>query len=394
MLPFSLLIKPASADCNQACSYCFYLGHAALYPVSTTHRMNDQVLERMISTFMAVDMPQHAFGWQGGEPTLMGVDFFRKVTSLQQKHGRPGAVVANGLQTNATLITEELARHLAEYRFLVGVSLDGPPDIHDHYRTNAAGRGSHAAVMAGIERLQRAGVELNILTLVTDRNAGRAAEVYRYLRDAGFLFHQYIPCVAFDERGAPLPFSVTGPQWGDFLCAIFDEWMRGDTRRVSIRHFDAVLAKLVDGSTAVCTLDTTCCQYFVVEWNGDIYPCDFYVEKELRLGNVARTPWEAATASRVYRRFGKRKSRWHEQCNACPHLEFCAGDCLKHRFSGDRHDPRALSALCEGWRRFYDHAMPGFRTLADEVKKERAGRQQRPANPPLLRRSPDGMLLV
>jgi len=371
---FSLLVKPASADCNLRCPYCFYLGHSALYPQQRVHRMPEPVLERMIASFMAVPMAQHAFGWQGGEPTLMGVEFFRKVTALQQKHGRPGAVVANGLQTNATLITDELAAHLGEFRFLVGVSLDGPAEIHDHYRVGPDGRGSHAAVMAGIERLRRHRVEFNILVLVNDRNVGRAAEVYRWLVDQGFLYHQYIPCVEFDAQGALRPYAVTAEQWGRFLCDLYDCWAPSDTRRVSIRLFDSIVANLVDGSRTVCTMGKDCRQYFVVEWNGDIYPCDFFVQPGLRIGNLMQMDWEQAGRSDIYRRFGQRKARWNEACRGCEHLAHCAGDCLKHRMAGGRGDPRTLSWLCAGWKRFYADALPGLERLAAGIRGERASR--------------------
>ncbi len=378
MNPFSLLVKPASADCNLRCSYCFYLDHYSLYPEKRVHRMSDEVLEAMIRSFMAVPMSQYAIGWQGGEPTLMGVDFFKRVTALQQKHGRGGAVVANGLQTNGTLITDEFAEHLAAYHFLVGISLDGPAEIHDHYRAYADGRGSHADVLRGIERLSTHGVEYNILTLVNDRNVTRAREVYQYLGEHGHLYQQYIPCVEFDEAGTPLPFAINGRQWGDFLCELYDCWIKHDTRRVSIRLFDSILAYLVDGARTVCSMGRNCCQYFVVEHNGDIYPCDFFVRKNLWVGNVTATSWEDAARSPVYRTFGAQKAQWHEECDRCPHLAVCSGDCLKHRLYGG-NGPRNLSWLCEGWKQFYDHAMPGLRGLAQQIAAERS--QQAPAAP-------------
>lgn len=368
--PFSLLIKPTSADCNLRCAYCFYLPKLALYPQVKRHRMSLEVLERMVSSYMATDQPQYIFGWQGGEPTLMGLEFFQHVTRLQVKYGKPGAIVSNGLQTNATLIDDALAAHLAEYNFLVGVSIDGPEDIHDRWRTNAAGVGSHADVLRGIRALQRHGAEFNALVLVNSANVGRAAEVYHYLCDLGILFHQYIPCVEFDEHGRPLPYTITGAQWGDFLCAIFDEWISADTRRVSIRLFDAILALLVDGVRNVCHFGRNCRQYFVVEYNGDVYPCDFFVEPDLKLGNVLTHSWEQLQQSETYRRFGRQKAQWNKACNSCEFLHFCSGDCLKHRFRTNS-DPRSLSWLCEGWKRFYSHSLPAFRRLAAEIAAER-----------------------
>jgi uncharacterized protein len=333
--------------------------------------MTDEVLDRMISGYMATPQPTYSFGWQGGESTLMGEDFFRRVTALQEAHGRPGAVVANGLQTNATLISDELADHLARYRFLVGVSLDGPQPVHDRYRVSVDGRGSHARVLEGLETLRKHQVEYNVLVLVTRANAERPAEIYRYLVDLGVEFHQYIPCVELDAAGNLQPYSVDGPLWGRFLCGIFDEWARGDVRRVSVRAFDSVLTMLVDGAANVCHMGTDCRQYFVVEHNGDVYPCDFFVTKELKLGNVMSDGWDALAASAVFREFGARKRRWNAECDACPFLRLCAGDCLKHRLRGGV-DPTRASLLCEGWKQFYGRTLPAFEALASGIRRERS----------------------
>jgi len=372
---FSLLIKAAGADCNLRCDYCFYLGKAALYPDTTQPRMAEDVLDRLIASYLATPQPQYAFGWQGGEPTLMGPAFFRRVTELQQRHGRPGAVVANGLQTNGTLLTDELAAHFAAYRFLLGVSLDGPPEIHDAHRRAAGGQPTHARVLAGIETLRRHGVEFNILTLVTPLNAPRAAEVYRYLVDLGFLFHQYIPCVEFDAEGHPLPFSLTGELWGRFLCDLFDTWSAADTRRVSIRLFDSILYRLIEGRPNVCHMGKDCRQYFMIEHNGDVYPCDFFAEPRLRLGNIMTHSWDDLLASPVYREFGLAKSAFNPVCASCPWRDLCQGDCLKHRFYG-RPEPRQLSALCEGWKCFFAHTLDRFQSLAEAVRQERRQRER------------------
>lgn len=369
MKPFSLLIKPASADCNLRCAYCFYLGHSALYPETSRHRMSDDVLESLIKSYMATDQPQYSFAWQGGEPTLMGLDFYKRAVEFQQKYGRSGATVANGLQTNAVAVNDDLARHFAKYNFLLGVSLDGPEEIHDQHRCTIDGRGSHADVLRGIECLQRNKVEFNILTLVNSANACRGGEVYRYLRDMGMLYHQYIPCVEFAPDGNLLPFAINGEEWGDFLCSIFDEWIKTDTRTVSVRLFDSILNLMVDGFRNVCHLDKNCCQYFVVEWNGDVYPCDFFVERDLKLGNIESVSWDDLQKSSVYAEFGSRKSNWHAKCDTCKYLTYCHGDCLKHRLSD------SSSHLCEGWYRFFEHSLPSFRQLAEIIHRERQAQQ-------------------
>jgi uncharacterized protein len=373
--PFSLLIKPASADCNLHCDYCFYLDHKELYPETKRHRMSDEVLNAMIRSYMRTEQPTYSFGWQGGEPTLMGQEFFERVTDLQKEHGRRGAVVANGLQTNATLITEELASHLAKYRFLLGVSLDGPQSIHDLYRTSVDGRGSYDSVLEGIGHLRRHKVEYNILVLVSSANVTQSAEIYRYLVDKGEYFHQYIPCVEFDEKGEPLPYTISGKQWGEFLHGIFKEWKKNDIQRVSIRHFDAILNLLVHGRPNVCFMERNCCQYFVVEYNGDVYPCDFFVQRDLKLGNVLENSWDELLSSDLYREFGARKSSWNAECKNCSFLKLCFGDCQKHR----NGIPDRLSHLCEGWKVFYERTLSEFQDIAQWIVSRNS---QQAAAPP------------
>ena len=367
MKPFSLLIKPTSADCNLRCTYCFYLEKRKLYPQSKVHRMSDGVLKQLVKTYLATEQPVYTFGWQGGEPSLMGDGFFKKVTAYQQRYARTGSVIANGFQTNATLITDALAEHLARYRFLVGCSLDGPPEIHDRYRTFGDGRGSHRDVIKGIETLKRFNVEFNILTLVSRANVKQARNVYRYLVEQGFLYHQYIPCVEFDKDGNLSPFSISGQEWGRFLCELFDTWYPNDIHKVSIRHFDAMLNKLYNNSTTVCSMAEHCSQYFLVEYNGDIYPCDFYAQKDLRIGSVMDTTWQDALASPIYQNFGRRKSEWHANCQVCTYLERCMGDCLKHRGNNPMNTV-GISHLCEGWQRFYGHTALSFNTLLEKIR--------------------------
>lgn len=368
--PFSLLIKPASADCNLRCEYCFYLDRLNLYPETKHHRMSDQTLERMIESYMETNQPQYSFGWQGGEPTLMGVDFFRKATGLQEKHAKKGSVIANALQTNATLLDNEFAEHLKEYNFLVGVSLDGPAEIHNHYRRKINGEGSHSAVLQGIEALTRYQVEFNILTLVSSVNAKKGKEVFNYLYDLGFYYQQYIPCVEFDDYGKPLSYAIDGKGWGDFLCAVFDEWMGKDPTRVSIRLFDSILALLIDGVYNLCHMTGSCRQYFVVEYNGDIYPCDFFVQPDLKLANINDTSWRLLQNSEEYHTFGDQKAKWNNQCQTCEYLVYCSGDCLKHRLYQGA-EPETLSWLCEGWKRFFAYSLPELKKLAASIIERR-----------------------
>ncbi|MFH1477953.1 MAG: anaerobic sulfatase maturase [Verrucomicrobiota bacterium] len=368
--PFSLLIKPAGPDCNLQCEYCFYRSRLALFPATTVHRMTIPMLEKLISSYMATSQPVYAFAWQGGEPLLMGLEFFQQVTHLQARYGRTGAAVQNSLQTNGALITDKLAEHFASYHFLAGISLDGPPSIHDRYRVNSAGDGSFSAVWRGIECLRRHNVDFNILTLVTQANIRRAAEVYRYLCDEGFMFQQYIPCVETDARGKVLPFSIDGESWGEFLCRMYDLWIKHDTRRVSVRLFDSILNLMVDQRYTDCQIRLACDTYFVVEHNGDVYPCDFFVEPRWRLGNIGNLSWHGLRVLPLYRQFSRRKGNHNEACKACKWRRFCQGDCPKFRLSTE-NDTRQISHLCQGWQMFYEHTYAGFKQLADQIRRER-----------------------
>ena len=378
MREFSLLIKPTSADCNLKCEYCFYLEKCHLYPDTLRHRMSESVLEQMVRSYMGTAQSTYSFGWQGGEPTLMGLGFFEKVVALQQKHGRSGVSVANGLQTNATLIDDEMAALFSKYKFLLGCSLDGPAAIHDKYRINNAGKPSYSSVLRGLEILKKHQVEFNILVLVSQANVREAKTVYRYLVDNGYFFQQFIPCVEFDQAGKLLPFAINGSQWGDFLCELFDEWYP-DRYKVSVRHFDSLLFKLVDGLSNVCVLGKNCCQYFVVEYNGDIYPCDFFVEDKQRLGNVTDTSWDKARKNSTYIEFGAQKTQWNPVCNSCQYLDLCNGDCLKHRMYAG-HSTENLSYLCQGWKQFIHHTQRHFEDLANEIRMKRQVKQHQPAD--------------
>ncbi len=366
--PFSLLIKPASADCNQECAYCFYLDRTRLYP-RQQRRMPVKILKRLVSSYMKTLQTQYTFTWQGGEPTLMGVDFFKKAVKLQQELWTPGTNVNNGIQTNALLIDDEFAEFLARYHFLVGVSLDGPAYIHDRFRKNKKKTGTYQAVMKGIDCLKRNGAEFNILILVSQANVKKGKEVYQFLCEKSFFYHQYVECVEFDKRGQPLPYTITGEEWGNFLCEVFDEWIKSDIYRVSIRLFDAVLLQMVENRYTMCSMGPNCGQYFVVEFNGDIYPCDFFVREDQKIGNIEKDCWRDLLESPILTHFAEQKSKWNRQCETCKYQSFCFGDCLKNR-NQVLENPGQLSWLCKGWKIFYEHALPEFRAIAEKIGKD------------------------
>ncbi|MEG2354067.1 MAG: anaerobic sulfatase maturase [Clostridium sp.] len=360
---FFLLIKPASSDCNLKCSYCFYLDKKDLYLEQSCHRISEEVLDKLISSYLERDQKQYNISWQGGEPSLMGTEFFKKVTELEMKYGQKGKFMANAFQTNGTLITDELAKHLKKFRFLVGVSLDGNAEMHDYYRKTIDNRGSHTDVMNGIDILDKNNVKYNILTLVNSSNVKKGKELYNYFKKEGFSYQQYTPCVEFDKEGNILEFTITAKEWGAFLSEIFDEWLKTDVNKVSIRLFDSILSSLIYKKNNICSMEDNCSKYFVVEHNGDVYPCDFFVEEKRKLGNIMDNTWDELLSKDEYILFGKEKSRWNNKCNRCSYLNLCLGDCLKHRYKEGK-DAKELSYLCEGWKMFYKHSLPRFKKLA------------------------------
>jgi len=368
MKPFSLLIKPCSADCNLRCEYCFYIDH--LEKVRKNPRMSNEVLEKLISSYMQTNQENnYAFGWQGGEPLMMGLEFFQTAIELQKVYAPPGATLSNGLQTNGTLITENFARFFNEYKFLLGVSLDGPPNLHDYYRKTIGQKPTHSLVLRGIQHLKQNQVEFNILILVNSENVSKAREIYNYLVENGFYYHQYIPCVEFDEKDQLKPFSITGVEWGTFLCDLFDLWQKKDKNRVSIRLFDSILEYLIYGRYNVCHMGKDCRQYFVVEYDGSVYPCDFFVRDKLLLGNILVDSWEKMSESPIYRKFGKKKSLWNSLCYQCHFNDLCNGDCQKFRIGGSITS-KILSHLCKGWKMFYASVLPQFKLLTARIKRE------------------------
>jgi len=329
--------------------------------------MSDTTLETMVRTYMQTRQFQYSIAFQGGEPTIMGLPFFEKLVRLEKKYASPGAQIANALQTNGTLITDEMAAFFGEYKFLLGVSMDGPPEIHDHYRMTAGKKPSHHLVQRGLDLLDKHSVEYNILVLINDLNSRDPEKIWRYFREKDVRYLQFIPCVEFDTDGVtPLSYSVSPEAWGDFMIGIFDQWY--DHRyTVSIRLFDSLLNKMVMGRPTTCSLDKNCCQYFVVEYDGSVFPCDFFVREDLKLGNIREGSWKKFMNSQVYKDFGSRKIHYADVCRDCPWISFCHGDCQKNR-PGLKND--GLSYLCPGLKKFYSHAIPKLRTLADQLKLE------------------------
>lgn len=362
---FFLLIKPISFHCNLRCRYCFYLPKEELYGPGM-HRMTRETLESATRNYLAQPLESYSFGWQGGEPTLMGTDFYREAIRLQQKYSPGDAEIGNSLQTNGTLLDDEWGKFLHEKQFLTGISIDGPAKLHDRFRKDANGRGSHSDVIRGLKVLRRHHVEFNVLTLVSASNQDHPVEVYRYLGELGIRYQQYIECVETDAEGKRKPFALSPGKWGEFLCRIFDEWYPRDVHRISIRLFDSIVSRLATGIPSVCSMGGNCCSYLVLEHNGDVYPCDFHVREALRLGNIRETDFGALRDLPCYREWGKIKEPHSQKCLDCRFLPLCMGDCPKNRRN-------LKSLLCEDWRVFYTHTIGRFEELASRVRFRASG---------------------
>jgi uncharacterized protein len=362
---FHVMLKPRGPVCNLGCAYCYYLSKDGLYPGSD-FCMSDEVLESFTRQYIAAQrVPEVTFGWQGGEPLLMGLDFFRRAVALQDKHRKPGMRVVNALQTNGTLLDDAWCRFFREHDFLVGLSLDGPREAHDAYRADKGGRPTFDRVMAGLALLREHGVEFNILATVHAANADRPIEVYRFLRDeVDARFIQFIPIVQ-REGGGVSARSVVAEQFGRFLIAVFDEWARRDVGRVFVQIFDVALAAWVGAPPGLCVFDETCGNALVLEHNGDLYACDHFVDPHYRLGNILQTPLVDLVGSERQRRFGlDKRDALPETCRVCEVRFVCNGGCPKNRLQG-------LNYLCEGYKAFFQHVDGPMRFMAAELEARR-----------------------
>ena len=374
MLPFfrrpvtEVLVKPSGADCNLDCEYCFYIDKLRQYP-NRTNRMSDEVLESMIQQLMSQNVPQISIGWQGGEPTLMGLPFYRKAVDLMARHGR-GQSVSNGLQTNGLLIDYEWANFFREYQFLIGLSVDGPEHIHDHYRKNRGGHGSWSKSLDASKLLLDHGVEVNVLSVVNDYSVRFPDEIYEFHKSQGLNFMQFIPCVE-TEGNSVANFSVDAPSYGAFLKRLFDLWLADFVNGVpttSIRWFEALLFKYAGFAPTECTLLEKCGNYLLIEHTGDVFACDFFVEPERKLGNLLKTPLPMLFNSRKQTNFGQLKSNLPTNCRTCEWKTQCRGGCTKDRLRNPALGGR--NHFCEAYQLFFAHADSKLRTLADEWKRK------------------------
>jgi uncharacterized protein len=377
---FHLLAKPTGAVCNLDCAYCFFLSKESLYPGSK-FRMTDAVLESYIRQYMeAQDTPEVTIAWQGGEPTLMGLDFFRRAAELAKRHQKPGTVLQHTIQTNGTKLDDEWARFFRENGFLVGISIDGPPDLHNAYRVDKGGRGTFEAVRRGYDYLQKHNVETNILCTVHAANADHPLRVYRYFRDE--LKAQFIQFIAIVERDNETGYqegnqvtarSVGAEQYGRFLVGVFDEWVKRDVGEVFVQLFDVSLAAWVGAPPAICVFSPTCGTALAMEHTGDIYSCDHFVEPAYLQGNIMDTPMVGLVNSPAQIKFGQDKlEALPRYCRECNVRFVCHGGCPKNRFIDTPDGEPGLNYLCAGYKEFFTHINRPMSIMASLLRQNRA----------------------
>ena len=397
---FHVMVKPIGSTCNLDCTYCYYLSKEQLFDVPAATRMSDETLERLVQQYIeGVTAEEVVFTWQGGEPTLLGLPFFHKVVELQKKYQKPNQRIENDLQTNGTLLNEEWYEFLRDHKFLVGLSIDGPRDLHDHYRVTRGNRPTFDKVFNAAKMLHRYGVPFNTLTCVHRYNARKPLEVYRFLRnELGSTYIQFIPIVEpknFESTApqtwnpADLPrvdqpearpghpqsivtdWSVDPHEYGLFLSRVFDEWLKKDLGRVLVNHFETLVAQHMGLPSQICIYNEFCGKGVVVEHDGNVYSCDHYVYPEYRLTNITRTKLHEQVFSRKQVQFGYAKSESLPQyCQDCSFLSDCWGECPKNRFVRTPDGEPGLNYLCSGLKRFFGHAIPKVDRLAASLQRQ------------------------
>ncbi|MDE3096249.1 MAG: anaerobic sulfatase maturase [Chloroflexota bacterium] len=371
--PFVVMSKPSGPICNLDCRYCYYLGKTSLFPAGEHFRMTDTVLEAFVRSFIeASPGPVVHFVWHGGEPALRGLDFYRRALALQERYLPTGWTCINNLQTNGVLLDDAWCAFLAEHRFHVGVSIDGPARLHDACRTDKAGHPTHAQVMRALTRLQRHGIHADVLCTLNAVTAPHPAEVYRFFIDHGVRWLQFLPVVQRTAAGGVSDLSVTPEAMGTFLCTVFDEWIRNDVERIAVQIFVECFRVCLGESASLCVMAETCGRALAMEHDGSVYSCDHFVEPAHRLGDVVADGLAALVDTHAQVAFGRAKrDALPRACRACPVLSFCNGGCPKDRFAATVDGEPGLNYLCTGYRRFFEHAAPYLRRMVELTRLHR-----------------------
>ncbi len=388
--PIYIMTKPAGSLCNLACKYCYYTEKSKLYKGNPAHVMSDELLERFIKEYIEMQAtPQVLFNWHGGESLMRPIAFYQKALALQRKYAA-GRHIDNAIQTNGTLITDEWAKFFKENNFLVGVSIDGPQEFHDTFRKSRSGRPSWHQVMQGIRILNRHGVEWNALAVVNNYNANHPLAFYHFFKEIGCHYIQFTPVVErllphSDGRHLASPiefadakladFSVSPEQWGNFLCTIYDEWVKNDVGEYFIQLFDSTLARWMDMQPSICAMAETCGHAAAMEWNGDVYACDHFVFPEFKLGNIKEKSLNQMMRSPEQLQFGgNKRALLTEECKSCEYLFACNGECPRLRFGRSSDNELGHNYLCKGYKQFFEHVAPTM-----DFMKQRLMHQEAPA---------------
>lgn len=367
----SIMWKTVSEDCNLACDYCYY-STCGGKPGPKINRIDSGLLEKLIQDYMENSKGTVSFAWQGGEPLLAGLDFFEEAVSLQARHAPPNTSISNALQTNATLLNDRWAQFFKTYHFLLGVSLDGPQEIHDARRKDARGQGSYERVMKGIGVLRRWEVDFNILTVIHKGNVRKGAELMAFYEREGFDYVQLIPCMDFRSQEADQPgiYEITAAEYGDFLCEIFDIWYNGGSPRQSVRFFDNMLSVYARREAELCIHRASCPDTLILEQNGDAYPCDFYIHPEWKLGNVGTHTIAELLAHPAHSKFKAMKPALPEPCRTCEWKQLCHGGCPRNRkFMPDSPD-LGVDYFCAAYKQIYQYAAERMRELGKSVRRQ------------------------
>ena len=384
---FQVMLKPVGPACNLNCTYCYYLEKKNLYPYAKNYRLKEDLLEKFVKEYIqAQDVPVVSFVWQGGEPSMLGLDYFKNALKLQQKYA-DGKRIENSFQTNGTLLDDEFCEFLQENSFLVGLSIDGPKDVHDHHRLTASGGPSWEKVMEGVRLLKKHKVEFNTLSVVNDKTAEKPVEVYRFLKSIGSQFMQFIPIVEryttdpgeedvhlvhhqYKGEAEVTEWSVKPDQYGNFLIRIFDEWVRRDVGTYYVQLFDVTLANWAgESNPGLCVFSETCGDASVMEHNGDLYSCDHFVYHDYFLGNIKEVPLLDMMQQERQARFGlEKRTRLPKYCRDCEFLHACHGECPKHRFRTTEDGEPGLNYLCDAYKMFFGHVKPYMDYMVKQLK--------------------------
>ena len=380
---FNIMLKPAGSLCNLNCEYCYYLDKSEIYGGHES-RMTDEMLEHFIKEYIqANEVNEVTFNWHGGEPLLMGLDFYRKAMEYERKYAE-GKTICNTIQTNGILLNEDWCGFLRDNGFLVGISVDGPEDVHDRYRRDKGAGPTFAKVIKGVEQLYRYGVQYNTMTTVNKASEGRGQDVYRFLKSIGSRYMQFMPVVEhidadgrIAEPTAPgaviAPWSVGSTAYGDFLCDIFDHWVCNDVGRYFVGQFDAALASWCGVPPGICAYSETCGGNSVVEHNGDLYPCDHFVYPKYKIGNIMETSLKELMSSKEQICFGvSKRNGLPVKCIKCRWFFACHGECPKHRFNKTETGETGLSVLCEGHQIFYNRIAPYMERMKNLLAEHRS----------------------